>query len=60
MTAATLGNAKATADDLFRQKRITAFAVPALVLAYLTYVFFAFDVPGLAKRASMDNAVILA
>ena len=55
MTAATLGNAKATADDLFRQKRITAFAVPALVLAYLTYVFFALRRSrGLAKRASMD------
>jgi len=60
MTAATLDLAKADADGLFRQKRITAFAVPALILAYLTYVFYAFDVPGLAQRASMDNAVILA
>lgn len=43
----------------FRRKRIVAFAVPAVILAYLVYVFFAFDLPGLAARARMDNAGIL-
>ncbi|HBD91542.1 MAG TPA: phosphonate ABC transporter, permease protein PhnE [Gemmobacter sp.] len=43
----------------FRRKRMVAFAVPAVILAYLVYVFFAFDLPGLAARARMDNAGIL-
>lgn len=47
---------KARADELFRRKRLMNFGLPALVLAYLTYVFFAFDVPGLYERASLDNA----
>ncbi|MEM9551231.1 MAG: phosphonate ABC transporter, permease protein PhnE [Pseudomonadota bacterium] len=47
---------KAQADTLFRRKRLMNFGLPALTIAYLTYVFFAFDVPGLAHRASMDNA----
>jgi phosphonate transport system permease protein len=33
--------------------------VPAVILAYLIYIFFAFDMPGLAERARMDNAAIL-
>ena len=43
----------------FRRKRVIALAMPALVLAYLTYVFFAFDVAGLAQRARLDNAATL-
>jgi phosphonate transport system permease protein len=43
----------------FDRKRRLAFAVPLLILAYLTYAFFAFDLPGLAARARLDNAVIL-
>lgn len=43
----------------FRRKKAFAFAVPALLFLYLSYVFFAFDVPGLTQRARMDNAVIL-
>ncbi|MCW1933157.1 phosphonate ABC transporter, permease protein PhnE [Pararhodobacter zhoushanensis] len=43
----------------FRGKRIRSFALPALILVYLTYVFFAFDLPGLASRARLDNAAIL-
>lgn len=43
----------------FRRKRLTALAVPAVILAYLTYAFFAFDIPGLAGRARLDNAAIL-
>jgi phosphonate transport system permease protein len=33
--------------------------VPGLLLVYLTYVFFAFDVPGLADRMRLDNAATL-
>lgn len=47
------------AEALIRRKRLTALAFPAAILAYLLYVFFAFDVPGLADRARMDNARVL-
>ncbi|KPQ06124.1 MAG: phosphonate ABC transporter, permease protein PhnE [Rhodobacteraceae bacterium HLUCCA12] len=43
----------------FRGKRIQAFAIPALILLYLGYIVFAFDLPGLMSRARLDNAVIL-
>jgi len=49
-------------DDLlarFRAKRLRAFVIPGIILAYLLYVFVAFDVPGLAQRARLDNAAIL-
>lgn len=44
---------------VLRRRRLAALSVPALILAYLTYIFFAFDIPGLAQRAKMDNAAIL-
>ncbi|MCV2881515.1 phosphonate ABC transporter, permease protein PhnE [Actibacterium sp. XHP0104] len=60
MSTAELSQMKSDADALFRRKRIFAFALPALVLAYFVYIFFAFDIPGLIKRANWDNAVTLA
>jgi phosphonate transport system permease protein len=48
------------AERLIRRKRLTAFAVPAVLLAYFAYVFVAFDVAGLAQRANWGNAVTLA
>ena len=50
---------RAQTTTLFRRKRLMSFALPALVLAYLVYVFFAFDVPGLLQRANADKAMIL-
>ncbi|WP_304616459.1 phosphonate ABC transporter, permease protein PhnE [Paracoccus sp. (in: a-proteobacteria)] len=44
---------------IMRRKRLLALAVPSVILAYLVYVFFAFDLGGLAQRARMDNARIL-
>lgn len=55
----TATTARDAAHRLIEKKRITALAVPALLLAYLVYIFFAFDIPGLANRARMDNARIL-
>ncbi len=55
-----LSAAKASADALFQRKRLLGFAIPAVIFAYLVYIFFAFDIPGLAQRANMDNAVKLA
>lgn len=46
----------AQADRLFARKKLAAFGLPALVLVYLAYIFFAFDVAGLAERARLDNA----
>lgn len=43
----------------FRRRQILAFSMPAILLVYLAYVFFAFDIPGLAQRARGDNAAIL-
>jgi len=50
---------RAEVNRLFARKRLLAFGVPALILAYLIYVFFAFDITGLAGRAKLDNAKIL-
>jgi hypothetical protein len=47
------------ASGFFRRKRWVAFGIPAVILAYFVYIFFAFDIPGLAERARMDNARIL-
>jgi len=59
MTAADLNFAKSQADGLFRRKRLIGFGIPAVIVLYLSYIFFAFDLPGLAQRASLDNAVTL-
>lgn len=50
---------KAAADRAFARKRLFALGIPALVLLYLAYVFFAFDMPGIAARAKLENARIL-
>lgn len=54
--AGSLGDA---AVATFDRKRRLAFTVPAVVLLYLTYVFFAFDIPGIVANARTDNAAIL-
>lgn len=46
---------KHEADRLFARKRLINFGLPALVLAYLAYVFFAFNVPGLLQDANWKN-----
>jgi phosphonate transport system permease protein len=55
MTAASL----TALQSSFRTRRLTALAVPVLVLLYLIYIAISFDVLGLAGRAKMDNAKIL-
>ncbi|CUJ84873.1 Phosphate-import permease protein PhnE [Shimia thalassica] len=56
MTATDADHLKIEAARIFSRKRMVSFGVPLIVLAYLTYIFFAFDVPGLAKRFEIDNA----
>ena len=55
-----LDGAKLDAEKLFKRKRLIGFSIPVVILVYLTYIFFAFDLPGLAQRANLDNAVTLA
>lgn len=53
------GASPAAIQAMFRRKRLIALSVPVAILAYLVYVFFAFDVPALAQKARWDNARIL-
>ncbi len=55
----TADDLKSRAEGMFRAKRLWSFGLPALVLAYLVYAFFAFDVPGLIDRARPENGAIL-
>lgn len=48
-----------TIETSFTRRRLFAISVPVLILAYLIYAAFAFDLPGVASRARMDNAAIL-
>ncbi|MCB1358795.1 MAG: phosphonate ABC transporter, permease protein PhnE [Maritimibacter sp.] len=49
----------AEAEAIFARKKLIAIAIPVAILIYLVYVFFAFDLPGLASRARWDNGVTL-
>lgn len=60
MLDAAAGDLRGQADSLFRRKRLAAFGPPALILLYFVYIFFSFDIPGLAERAKLDNAQTLA
>ncbi|MEM8870787.1 MAG: phosphonate ABC transporter, permease protein PhnE [Pseudomonadota bacterium] len=60
MTATDLSLTKQDAVKMFQRKRLIGFGIPAIIFAYLVYIFFAFDIPGLAGRANLDNAVTLA
>jgi len=62
MTASLSPDSAGLADIVtrgFARKRLFAFGVPVVILAYLIYTAFAFDLAGLAQRARMDNAIIL-
>lgn len=48
-----------TVQSQFRTRRLTAVAIPALILIYLIYIAISFDLAGLAGRARLDNARIL-
>ncbi|MEO0751269.1 MAG: phosphonate ABC transporter, permease protein PhnE [Pseudomonadota bacterium] len=50
---------KSQATRLFGRKRAMNFGIPAVILAYFVYIFFAFDIPGLSERASLENAKTL-
>jgi phosphonate transport system permease protein len=58
MTAAGPSLAE-TVTSSFARKRRLAFAIPAVILAYLVYAAVSFDIAGLVQRARLDNAAIL-
>ncbi len=47
------------AEALIRRKRLMAFALPTVVLAYLAYIFFSFNIPGVVSGARWDNGATL-
>jgi len=55
MAALTMDH-RIAASARMQKKRIFAFAIPALVITYLAYIFISFDVAGLYHRADIDNA----
>lgn len=57
--AAVTSDLRSQVTRSFARRRLVAFSVPAAILAYLLYVFFAFDVSGLAERANWNNGRVL-
>ncbi|THH37182.1 phosphonate ABC transporter, permease protein PhnE [Aliishimia ponticola] len=55
----TNADLRAQTEQIFRRKRLITLAVPSLILAYLVYIFFSFDIAGLWQRADGRNAQIL-
>lgn len=47
------------AHAFIRRKQKIALAIPAIVIAYFIYVFFAFDIAGLVERARPENASLI-
>lgn len=60
MSSGDLAAAQVAAARLIRRKQWLALAVPTVLIAYLVYVAIAFDIAGLAERARLDNALLLA
>jgi phosphonate transport system permease protein len=54
-----IAEARTAAARVVARKRLFSFGIPALVIVYLAYVFFAFDIAGLLERSRPDNARIL-
>ena len=55
MSVATLGIMKTEADRRFQKKRRWGFALPAVIVVYLAYIFVSFDMAGVLGRASADT-----
>ncbi|MEY4871454.1 MAG: phosphonate transporter, permease protein PhnE [Pseudomonadota bacterium] len=57
-----LSSATASAAPILsglRRRRWMSVSVPAVILAYFTYIFISFDVIGLVQKARIENAAIL-
>ncbi|WP_106610047.1 phosphonate ABC transporter, permease protein PhnE [Shimia abyssi] len=56
MTAIDTATLKQQSEALFQRKRLMSVGLPTLVLAYLVYIFFSFDILGLVQKLEADNA----
>ncbi len=59
MTATDAGDLRESLAREFTRRKWRSIAVPSAILLYLVAIFFAFDIPGLASRARVDNASVL-
>lgn len=59
MTAADIAVIRQQVQARFTRRRRFALAVTGLILVYLAYLAFAFDLAGIAARARLDNGAIL-
>ncbi|MGB3407747.1 MAG: phosphonate ABC transporter, permease protein PhnE [Jannaschia sp.] len=61
MTDATIDRSGlyASTDTRFARARLVLIGLPLLLLAYLVYIFFAFNGPGLIRSADGENGKIL-
>ncbi|WP_316013630.1 phosphonate ABC transporter, permease protein PhnE [Roseobacter sp. HKCCA0434] len=57
--AAPIAQRRAAVEKVLGRTRLTMLGGLGVILAYLVYVFFAFDGPGLLARADGENARIL-
>ena len=48
-----------TLQRRFKTRRLTAFAIPALIVLYLAYLCISFDIAGLAARATEVDALLI-
>lgn len=54
-----ISNLQTAATESIGRKKFVVMSALLALTAYFIYVFFAFDIIGLSKRASLDNAKIL-
>lgn len=59
MTAPALLIAQTEVRRRLTRRRALRLAAPLLLLAYLTVIFFSFDLPGIAARMRPENAAVL-
>ncbi|MFZ1681387.1 MAG: phosphonate ABC transporter, permease protein PhnE [Rhizobiaceae bacterium] len=59
MTIAIAADLRAETLAVFGRRRLVKMAVPVVILVYLVYIAFAFDLAGLAARARGDNVKVL-
>jgi phosphonate transport system permease protein len=59
VTLTSLQQLQNHATNHIMRKKVGTFAVLTVILAYFTYIFFAFDIIGLYQKSSSENAMTL-
>ncbi len=55
----TTRSTRISVQRFMQHKRLSSLVYPCAAAVYLGYIFFAFDLPGLAERARWENAQVL-